>query len=172
MEETFCNLSENHDQRFFLWLRNVDSIEKPHKSRRKLSPTISSTDDHLDPLNLLEYMSLSIPHSLVAEDKSQHFNRRLSSVLFYCWHVDVIDEVDELFTRRRDKCNRALFSEVLEFALELQLSHCWRGLSSESEGKIGLTASFDDLIDDASLACSGWRSDVNRVQLVNKLLYD
>ena len=117
-------------------------------------------------------MSFSIPHALVAEYQSQHFNGRLSSVLFDCWHVDVINKINKLFARRRDKCDRSLFSEVLKFAFELQLSNCWGRLCSESKSKVGLSTSFDDLVDDAGLSSSGRRSDVDRVQFIYKLLYD
>ena len=172
LEEALCDLTEYKDQRLFFGLRNVNCIEESHESRRKLSTAVCATNDHLDSFNLLENMSLSVPNALITEDQTQHLNRRLSSILFNSWHVDVINEVNELFSRRRDECNGSLFSEILEFALELQLSHCWRGLRSESEGKVGLSASFDDLVDDAGLSCSCWRSDINRVELINEFLYD
>jgi len=63
-----------------------------------------------------------------------------------------------------------MFPEVLKFALELYLGDGGGSLCCEGEAEAGLATFFDDLVDDAGLACAGGRSDEDWAQLINEPL--
>lgn len=65
-----------------------------------------------------------------------------------------------------------MFSEVLEFALELNLCNRRRCLCCEGKAEAGLTAFLDDLIDDTGFACSCWRRYENWVEFIDKSFND
>ena len=108
-------------------------------------------------------MGFSIPNSLTAKHQSKHLNRRLSSILLNSRHVNIVNEIDELLARRRDKSDRTMLSQVLKFALELNLSNRRGGLSSKSKIETGLSTIFDQLIDNAGFASSSGRCKEDRV---------
>ncbi len=102
LEKALRYLMKNQYQRLFLRFWYIDSIEKSYKPGRKLRSTISSTYYHLNPFDIFKDMTFTIPDSLITKYQPQHLYWRLGSILLNCRHVNVIDEVNELFTRRRN----------------------------------------------------------------------
>ena len=66
---------------------------------------MGACDDHLNALDPFKDVEFPVPDALFAQEQSQHFDGGLGSILLDGWHVDIINEVDELLSWGRNQGN-------------------------------------------------------------------
>lgn len=121
LQETLKDRAEDLCQSSFISVRDTEHVEVTGKSQCDGATTTSwgrSCCYQCSIFNIFPLPFISIIETLHVNEKSKQFNRRLSTVSFSSWHVDIINEDSDFLSRLSTKqCTLLLFKLVFNCLL-------------------------------------------------------
>ena len=142
----FHDLSENQMHHFVFKIRTIYYVEMAQEpwSYRIFATRWRTHGAHKHDISQFSeriFLLRSIKPRLVIKPLSQEFNGWLGSLLFYSWHIQVINEDNELFAERRTQSPSC---RLLQFALNCGLSEIGARFCTETNREIhkGLLVQF------------------------------